>query len=72
MNELISRVDAIIDEVILNILDGKFLINPKVIKGNNVACTYCHFKDICYKRKQNEVILGGDEDGLDTGTVTCN
>ena len=72
MDELISRVDAIIDEVILNILDGKFLINPKVIKGNNVACTYCHFKDICYKRKQNEVILGGDEDGLDTGTVTCN
>ena len=72
MDELISRVDAIIDEVILNILDGKFLINPKIIKGNNVACTYCHFKDICYKRKQNEVILGGDEDGLDTGTVTCN
>ena len=72
MDELISRVDVIIDGVILNILNGNFSVNPKVIKGNNVACTYCHFRDLCYKRKQNEVILGGDIDGLDEGAVVSH
>ena len=32
----------------------------QIVEGKNVACTYCKFRDLCYKRKQNEVVLGGD------------
>lgn len=60
MDVVIEKIDLIIDEVIDHILNGDFLINPKVVDGKNVACTYCKFKDLCYKRKQNEVVLGGE------------
>ena len=60
MDEVILKIDAIIDEVVNHILNGDFYINPKIVEGKNVACTYCKFRDLCYKRKQNEVVLGGD------------
>lgn len=72
MDELISKVDTIIDEVIKKILDAEFMINPKVINGKNIACTYCKFRDLCYKRKKNEVELGGENDELDEGTTVSN
>lgn len=60
MDELIIKVDNLIDEVIHKILNATFLINPKVIDGKNVACTYCKFRDLCYRCKKNEVVLGGE------------
>ena len=69
MDELILKVDQIIDQVIANILDGAFAINPKIIDGKNISCTYCHFQDLCYKSKKDEIVLGGEEDGLDNGTT---
>ena len=68
MDDLIQEVDRIIDQVIDRILRGEFFINPKVIDGKNIACTYCQFRDLCYRKKKNEVILGGEQDGLDEGT----
>lgn len=65
MDEVTCTVDSIIKDAIKNIVDGNFEINPKVIKGKNVSCEYCHFKDICFKTKSDEVILGGEEDELD-------
>ena len=72
MDDIIKQVDFIIDQVITQVLSGKFLINPKVIDGKNIACTYCKFRDLCFKRKKNEVILGGDYNGLDEGTGASN
>lgn len=72
MDMVIERVDLIIDDVIANILNGEFAINPKIVDRKNVACTYCKFRDLCYKRKQNEVVLGGEEVEMDEGTTTCN
>lgn len=72
MDDLVATIDKQIDTVIDNILTGNFTINPKIIKKENIACTYCKFKDICYKTKENEVILGGDDDELDRGTITSN
>ena len=57
MNNLIIKVNEIIDDVIKNIVDGNFNINPKVLGGKNISCTYCKFKDICFKTKDDEVIL---------------
>ena len=57
MDNLIIKVNEIIDDVIKNIVEGNFKINPKVLGGKNISCTYCKFKDICFKTKDDEVIL---------------
>lgn len=57
MDNLIIKVNEIIDDVIKYIVEGNFKINPKVLGGKNIACTYCKFKDICFKTKDDEVLL---------------
>lgn len=64
MEKLIITVDEIINDAIRKIIEGEFFINPKVVNGKNVACEFCKFKDICFKTKEDEVILGGVEDEL--------
>ena len=64
MEKLIITVDEIIDEAIRKIIEGEFFINPKVVNGKNVSCDFCKFKDICFKTKEDEVILGGEKDEL--------
>lgn len=72
MDDIISRVDELIDQVIDQILKGEFKINPKVIEGKNVSCTYCHFRDLCYHKRQDEVVLGGEALEVDEGTTISN
>ena len=72
MDEVIIKVDQIIDEVISHILHGDFAIHPKVIDGKNISCKYCKFRDLCYMRKQNEVVLGGEESEVDEGATVSN
>lgn len=62
MDDMIIKVQNVIDEAIKNIIAGKFYINPKVLKGKNISCTYCKFKDICFKTKNDEVVIGGEDD----------
>lgn len=62
MDDMIIKVQNVIDEAIKNIFAGKFYINPKVLKGKNISCTYCKFKDICFKTKNDEVVIGGEDD----------
>lgn len=62
MDDMIVKVQNIIDDTIKNVITGKFFINPKVLKGKNISCTYCKFKDICFKTKSDEVIIGGEDD----------
>ncbi len=68
MEDLKKVVEEKIEECIDNILKGVFTISPKVIKNKNIACEYCHFKDVCFKTKKDEVKLGDDNDGSNTGT----
>ncbi len=72
MDEVITKVDGVIDETIDMILNGEFKINPKVLNKKNIACTYCKFSDLCFKKKQDEVELGGEEVEVDEGTVISN
>ncbi|MCM1053432.1 MAG: PD-(D/E)XK nuclease family protein, partial [Ruminococcus sp.] len=72
MDELTLLIEEQIDIVIKKIIEGEYPINPKVIKGNNIACTYCKFKDICFKTKDNEIVLGGEDNEMDGRTVTSN
>lgn len=64
MNDLINKVDLIIDDAIKNIISANFSINPKVINGKNISCTYCKYKDICFMTKEDEISLGGAKDEL--------
>ena len=68
MDKLTTIVEDKINECTDNILDGNFVINPKVLKGKNRSCEYCNFKDICFMTKKDEVILGGDDDEFYDGT----
>lgn len=72
MDSLILEVDKIIDKTIKEIIEGNYFINPKIINNKDYSCIYCKFKDICFKRKENEIKLGGEEDEMDTGTITSD
>lgn len=55
MKDMIKLVEDKILEASTSILNNDFSINPKVIDNNNVSCTYCRYKDICYKRIKDYV-----------------
>ena len=57
MNNLINLVDKKIEEAANNILEANFDINPKKINGINIGCSYCTFKDICFKKEKDLVYL---------------
>lgn len=52
-----NLVDKKIDEAINSIINADFKINPKKIGNNNVSCTFCKYKDICYKNDKDIVNL---------------
>ena len=59
-----------IEEVISNIKNNKFDINPKIDGEKNIGCDFCKFRDICFVKKRDKVNIveeefGGDLDGLD-------
>lgn len=69
---LIHLVNEKIESAITDILDAKFDINPKRVGTENIGCSFCKFKDICYMREEDIVNLkeykdfsflkGGEED----------
>ena len=64
IKDIIDKVDNIIKDIISNIKDNNFDINPKVIDNKCIACEYCKYNDICFKTKEDEKIITweGDED----------
>lgn len=55
INDLIADTESKIKEVIKNITENNFEINPKVINGKNLGCEYCQFKDICNVQEQDKI-----------------
>ena len=71
MDSLYRLVDDKIIEARDKILEADFEINPKRINFKNVSCEYCKYKDICFMKEKDEIVLediksldflGGDED----------
>lgn len=54
---LIELVNKKIDDAITDILSCKFDINPKRVGTENIGCSFCKFRDICYLREENIVNL---------------
>ncbi len=52
-----SLVKEKIDEMIKNIYDCNFKINPKMINDKDVSCKYCQYSKICYKTIKNYTFI---------------
>lgn len=58
INIIINTVQDVIDDSINHILDADFKINPKKIGyDDDIGCKYCKFKDICFKKEKDYVII---------------
>ncbi len=69
IDALSNIVGKKIDEASKDIINASFDINPKQIKDNLIGCSFCDYKDICYKKNEDIVVLekpenllGGDTD----------
>ena len=62
MKTIISLVDDKINDAIDNIKNNNFNINPKQIGKENIGCSFCHFKDICYMSNKDIVKLSEIKD----------
>ena len=65
-NEEMDKIKEIAEKKILEVVDNiknnKFDINPKVINGVNKGCEFCKFKDICFVTKSDYTYLNGSDD----------
>ena len=59
---LVEYTKNMINQKTDDILNAKFTINPKIYKKNNVSCSYCDFKDICFKTEKDIERLDDVED----------
>ena len=70
-NEDIDRIKEIteekIKEVIFNIKNNRFDINPKTSFGNNLGCEFCKYSDICFVKKKDMVSIDDKLVGSDLG-----
>ena len=62
IDNMIDNTDKLINEGIDKILEGDFTINPKVIDGTNVSCSFCEYRDICYLREKDITYINREED----------
>lgn len=54
---LYNVVDSKIKEASKDILDSKFDINPKEMNNENIGCSFCKYKDICFMKPKDTVTL---------------
>jgi len=62
--DVLNTVELKIEEAINSIVSADFKINPKVVKGENVSCKFCNYRDICYKKYKDSIVISqaGEED----------
>jgi ATP-dependent helicase/DNAse subunit B len=65
IDEVLKLTHEKIIDAMNNILEGKFMINPKILNGKNVSCEYCKYQDICYHTEINNIYLDSKGDDLD-------
>lgn len=68
---IIDYTEKIIYKTLGNILDGDFPINPKKINFNDVSCSHCKYKDLCYRTEDDYINLEKQEDLSFLGGEYC-
>ena len=66
IHTIIGYAEEKIIEVIEKIKSNDFTINPKVCDNVNIGCEYCKFKDICFKKVNDEITIYKEEFGGET------
>lgn len=62
MYNLIKYTKRKVDENVSSLLQADFSINPKNYATKEDACSYCPYKDICYKKDKDTIYLDKVED----------
>jgi len=60
--DLVKYTKNIINNNVDDIIKGDFTINPKIYNNKNISCEYCNFKDVCYKKDDDNIYLDKVED----------
>ena len=63
--EISENARNIITKSVHSILSNEFAINPKIVGGNDKSCTYCPYRDICYRDYHAFEILSNEGDAQD-------
>lgn len=61
-NKIIEIAEGSIIDSIASIENGDFKISPKIIQNKYNSCSYCKFKDICFKKPSMVTELFGNSD----------
>ena len=62
LENMIAYTKKEIEEKAQMIKEAKFEINPKIYGKDNISCTFCTLKDMCYKNAKDLVYLDKVED----------
>ncbi len=57
IDTLYNVVDSKIKDASMSILDSKFDINPKEMNNENIGCSFCKYKDICFMKPKDTIKL---------------
>lgn len=58
IDDIINKTRQKIDEVLENIMNAKFDINPKYDK-TNIGCEFCSYRDLCFMNENNFTYIKG-------------
>ena len=61
-NKLEKLVEEKIDYCLDNIKKGNFTITPKYLDIENITCSYCPYKSVCYKTEKDNIYIKLDND----------
>ena len=68
---IIDYTEKIIYKTLDNIMNCDFQINPKKINFNDVSCSHCKYKDLCYRTEDDYINLEKQEDLSFLGGEYC-
>ena len=54
---LVSLMNNLIHEAKNGVMNSDFKIAPKLISNDDKSCTFCKYKDICFKKYSDYVSL---------------
>lgn len=57
LNTLYERTDSKLKEMVKEIEEATFDINPKKLRGENISCKFCPYKSICFTNEADIIEL---------------
>lgn len=62
LDALCTLVEEKIEQMIEEITEAHFTINPKKLRNENVSCPYCPYRSICFQKEKDIIELKEKED----------